>query len=191
MAGLAGPDGNARAAGREAAGWPGAGPAAAVAVLTALLGWFWILPATRQATGPDAASVSLLDEVAPEDLQDAVATLDPSDPLVAQIRQRRERCAVRLAWVSIVRAPKAAAGSIRLRSGPYVSTAFSLPDAPRRVAIPYPAPYEAGRGTLAVFRAGGAATLALMPAWQVPPGAGEATQPVTWRPSARCGRADG
>jgi hypothetical protein len=76
--------------------------------------------------------------------------------------------------------------TIRLRSGNYISPNFSLTDAPVRVALPYPAPYEAGHGTLSVIAVGGEATVSLLPPWRVVGGSGLASHEVTWHPRIRC-----
>jgi len=59
-----------------------------------------------------------------------------------------------------------------------------------RVAIPYPAPYEAGQGILSVLL-GGEATVALTPAWNISPKAGVTERAVTWQPSESCVHGDG
>jgi hypothetical protein len=43
--------------------------------------------------------------------------------------------------VTLVKAPGSPSGTVRVRSGSYLSPAFHVTEAPQRVAIPYPAPY--------------------------------------------------
>ena len=40
---------------------------------------------------------------------------------------------------------------VRIRSGSYLSPPIKLTTTPQRVAIPYPAPYPAGRGVLTLI----------------------------------------
>ena len=85
-----------------------------------------------------------------------------------------------------MRSPGQPDGRIRLQSGSYFSPAFELTDRPVRVAVPYPAPYAAGRGTMAVLGATTSAIVALRPAWAVVAGRPAQTRNVTWQPSGRC-----
>ena len=108
----------------------------------------------------------------------------------AQMKQPRN-CGQKLAWITVVRRPGEPAGTVRLRSGSYFSPIFALSDTPMRVAIPYPAPYESGQGSLSVLGTGGEAVVALSPAWRVSPKMGTAERAVTWHPTGSCARGDG
>jgi hypothetical protein len=123
--------------------------------------------------------------VAPEDVEGALGTMDGTSLPLARFRERAGTCAQLLAWVTIARAPGQPARKSLLRSGNYFTPAFDLPDVALRVAIPYPAPYETGRGERTVVGASAGAMIALSPPWAVRPAA-EATRPVTWRPVERC-----
>lgn len=168
---------------------PGLWPTAASVVLAGLACWFWILP--QIAAGdrvPTDATVSTLAEIDPAEKLAALATLEPNSTVTAEIRRGARTCANRLAWVTIVRAPGEAAGTVRLISGSYVSPLFPLPYTPARVAIPFPGPYEAGQGTLRVLDAGGASIVALTPTVRSSAQAGGVVRHVVWRPSDRCPR---
>ena len=80
---------------------------------------------------------------------------------------------------------------VRVRSGGYFSPVFVLSPRPVRIAIPYPAPYQAGRGELTVFVEGGEAVVALTPPWHVPAAAGGAMRVVQWHPGAACADGEG
>jgi hypothetical protein len=61
-----------------------------------------------------------------------------------------------------------------------------LSDVPVRVAIPYPGPYEMGRGTLMVMVTSGNVVVALQPAWRVSAQNGQVSHEVTWHPRINC-----
>ena len=121
----------------------------------------------------------------PGDLPAALGTVSGTAQQLAQMAEP-DRCGRRLAWVTVVRAPGQPPGRIRLRSGSYVSPAFDLMETPVRVAMPYPAPYPTGHGTISVVGATTDAIVALTPAWHVSAQAGMAVQEVTWTPAASC-----
>lgn len=172
--------------------FPGLRQGVVVVLLCGLACWFWILP--RLATGnlPSAVGgASELADVAADDIQAALATMNGSSAFLAQWRQRTRDCNQRLAWVTVARRPDDPPGTVRLQSGSYFSPVFTLPDTPMRVAIPYPAPYETGRGPFAVLVAGGGATIALTPPWHVSTQTGGAAREVTWKPDQSCVRGNG
>lgn len=183
--------GGASPAARAADG--GAGTAAALGLAIALGSGLafavWGLP---RLAGEDrgAASTSRLAEVAPDDVAGALSTMDLSSADRARLADGRA-CTARLAWVSIVPAPGQHGVRIRLQSGGYVSPMFTLGEQPVRVALPYPAPYAAGRGTLGVFAVGGAGIVGLQPAWHVAASDVEARRAVTWQPDKGCSDPDG
>jgi len=141
------------------------------------------------AAKPEAGAQAVVSELANVDDQDvtaALTTINDSAGFLAQSKQRAGGCPLPLAWVSVALAPGQPAATVRLRSGSYFSPVFNLSDVPVRVAIPYPAPYETGHGMLTAMDAGGAAIIALLPAWHVPAQTGDATRAVTWRIGNRC-----
>ena len=178
-------DNQARATTDEggAARAPGLWQAALVAALSAVL----FVALARAPHDGEAASTSLsrLAEVAPADVADALNTVDaPSQERAAIVAQKQ--CGHPLAFVTIMRSPGLPDGRIRLRSGSYFSPAFELADRPVRVALPYPAPYASGHGTIAVLGATANAVVALAPAWPVLAGRPSQTRNVTWQPSGEC-----
>jgi hypothetical protein len=169
-------------------GMPGLWPAAAMAALSAIVCWIWLASsaATDKGQTGGEAVVSELAQVDVRDLADALTTMNGSDAFLAQFKQRAGGCPQPLAWVSVARTPGQPPGTVRLRSGGYISPTFSLSDVPMRVAIPYPGPYEAGHGRLAALDAGSSATIALRPAWHISAQADGAMREVTWHPRKRC-----
>ena len=163
---------------------PGAWQALAVTALTALVVGYWARPGAN-ASEAAASNVSRVSEVAPGDVAAALDTVAGSPEQLAQYRER-DACSCQLAWVTIMRSPNQPSGRIRLQSGAYVSPAFELTDAPVRVALPYPAPYAAGRGTILVLGTTSDAVVALTPAWHVPAQGGLHARAVSWTPMAVC-----
>jgi hypothetical protein len=173
----------------DQAGMPGLLPTAAVVALSAVVCGAWLMSDAATAPKPEPGAQAVVSELAQVDDQDvtaALATMIDSANVMAQFKQRSGACPPPLAWVSVALAPGQPAATIRLRSGAYFSPVFNLSNVPVRVTIPYPAPYETGHGTLTAMDAGGAAIIALLPAWHVPAQTGDATRPVSWRIGARC-----
>jgi hypothetical protein len=110
---------------------------AAVVILPSLIG------------GDKPASVgaeSTLEVLVPADINAALPTLDPGTSKAAV--DDAKNCKVPLAWVTLTQRPGGNGGMVRVRSGQYVSPPIKLTTTPQRVAVPYPAPYPAGRGVL-------------------------------------------
>lgn len=152
----------------------------------------WFLVAPRLAAGDLAgtgAETSRLVEVAPADVPAALGTLSGSGGVLERLR--RQRGCEALAVVTLAAPPGRPPARVRLRSGSYYSPAFILTATPVRVAVPFPAPLEAGYGTLSVLSDGGEAVVALSPPWHLPPSPGEASRNVTWRPGAACRSGNG
>lgn len=171
--------------------WPGALGAVGTALLSGLACWVWLLPLVAANLGPSAAGANLsfqLSEVADAELSDALSTMDIPAATAAQIWADPRNCKLRLAWVSLLAGPGGEPQTVRLRSGRYFSPRIPLPQTPVRVAIPYPAPYESGRGELMVLGVTTGITVALTPPWHIPAKAVSAAHPVRWTPNASCRR---
>ena len=89
---------------------------------------------------------STLEVLVPADINAALPTLDPGTSKTAV--DDAKNCKVPLAWVTLTQRPSGHGGMVRVRSGQYVSPPINLTTTPQRVAVPYPAPYPAGRGVL-------------------------------------------
>ena len=89
---------------------------------------------------------STLEVLVPADINAALPTLDPGTSKAAV--DDAKNCKVPLAWVTLTQRPSGHGGMVRIRSGQYVSPPIKLTTTPQRVAVPYPAPYPAGRGVL-------------------------------------------
>ena len=89
---------------------------------------------------------SNLEVLVPAEINAALPTLDPGTSKAAV--DDAKNCRVPLAWVTLTQRPGERGDLVRIRSGTYLSPPIKLTPAPQRVAIPYPAPYPAGRGVL-------------------------------------------
>lgn len=163
------------------------------AVLAALISgficWQWLIPSFGTAESADPAAGALASDLAPVDEQDiagAIGTLSGSPEFLAGFGDRSKACPRPLAWVSMVSEPGQPPATVRLRSGDYVSPLFQLTEAPTRVAVPYPGPYERGMGTLTLVGAGAHAAVALLPVWHVEVQGTGASRNVTWHPVKKC-----
>jgi len=96
--------------------------------------------------GAGGGDESMLEMLPAAEIEAAVPTLDPSDSKFAI--ENAKSCKVPLAWVTLMQGPETEGEMVRVRSGAYLSPPFRLTAAPQRIAIPYPAPYPAGRGVL-------------------------------------------
>jgi hypothetical protein len=171
---------------------PGLGLGLAIAVISAVVCWFWLASGRANPLGAAAPNVSTLTEVSDSEIDGALTTMSPSNAALEPFREAKDgSCRRPLAWVSVVSAPGEPPGKIRLISGTYYSPLFEVSATPVRVAIPYPAPYETGRGMLTVIDAGGSATISLIPDWRVSAQDGKTTHTVIWRPVKSCSARNG
>jgi len=117
-----------------------------------------------------------------DDLFGAVTTIAPPQ---AGYMSRAVSCRVPLASVVVFK-QGAPAGKVRIKSANYVSPEFELTDAPQRVAIPFPAPYEAGSGVISIEGDLPGTSVGLMPVWHFNSDTGVTTINVRWTPKAPC-----
>jgi hypothetical protein len=190
----AGPTGTPGAAGRsgplprapEPKGPPRWSPGTVILIGALLTAGSVVLALHPRVTGSTASSASepTLAALPAGELAAAMPTLDPatSQQPVAEAKS----CKAPLAFVSVRKQPGTPGGMIRVRSGNYLSPAFNLTDAPQRIAIPYPAPYAAGRGALFVIGEASGVTIHLTPGWATQTLNGAAPINVVWTPGNPC-----
>jgi hypothetical protein len=163
-------------------------------LLSAAACWFWVIPTVwpQARANTTGTGDSRLARVQPGDVDGALTSMDGPADFFAKFKPGTRKCAEPLAWVMVSRPPGFATGPIRIRSGNYVSPLFELTDAPQRVAIPYPAPYQVGQGILSVLSTGSTPIISLFPSWR-PRVSGQASVPVHWDPDAdgKCGQGNG
>ena len=170
----------------ERAAWPGMLPATAITLISCVLCWAWLAAAGADQPTSGAAEPAELAQVDDADISAGLTTLDGSPGFLAGFQQKPDGCQRPLAWVTVVRAPGQPAGSVRIQSGNYFSPVFGLSETPVRIALPYPAPYEVGHGTLAVLVENAGAIITLHPAWHISASAGRVVHRVTWSTGNRC-----
>jgi hypothetical protein len=132
----------------------------------------------------DSSVEPTLAPLASSELAEAMGTLDPatSQQAVADAKS----CKAPIAWVTLVKQPGSPEGSVRIRSGSYLSPAFRVTATPQRVAIPYPGPYATGHGVLWAVGEGSGLTIYLSPGWNIPSLNGAAAVNVHWTPKNPC-----
>jgi hypothetical protein len=166
---------------------PGIGSILAVTVIAGILCWFWLVPGRAHPLKSAVPNASELTEVEPPEIEGALTTMTLSNSALVQYRTGKDGgCRRPLAWVTLVSAPGEPPSRVRLISGTYYSPVFEVTATPVRVALPFPAPYETGQGTLGVIDQGGDAAISLFPTWRVSAQDGKSTHVVTWHPVARC-----
>jgi len=169
---------------------PGLGLGAGIMIISGVTFWYWLAEGVSTAK-PMTPNVSGLQEVEAQEITSALTTMNMLNALLAKFQGGKDDCRQPLAWVTLVSPPNEGPGRIRLISGTYVSPVFEVSATPVRVAIPFPAPYETGRGVLTAVDVGGSALVALLPAWRVSAQEGKITHAVTWTPVKNCGVRNG
>jgi hypothetical protein len=122
--------------------------------------------------------------VAKGDLGAAATTLTPS--AAAALIEEAERCRAPLVSMTISRGSAALGGTIRIRSGSYVSPYFTVTDAIQRIAVPYPAPYGSGAGSFVIEGTATGVIVGLTPAKAMLQLPGAQTVPVVWHAASPC-----
>jgi len=133
------------------------------------------------ASAPDASDLAI---VTVADIPAATPTINPA--VAAGLAQEAKDCRVPLARVLVSKTAGSAGGTIRIRSGNYLSPPFQLTDTPQQVATPFPAPYATGRGVLSIEGKATGAVISLYPAWKVETLTGAAAHNVVWNPNKPC-----
>jgi hypothetical protein len=130
------------------------------------------------------AGPAALQAIARSELELAKTSLQPD--AAAQAIEEARQCKTPLASITVRAAPGSGVQRIRVHSGSYATPWLLLSDAPRRMAIPFPAPYLTGKGELMVEAATQPVTLWLTPAKTVGPQLGTDRIPVIWATNNPC-----
>jgi hypothetical protein len=136
---------------------------------------------------PSAGSLSApatLETVAPTILSDASQSLDPVAGRLALDEARQ--CKAPLAYLTVAATPGNPPSRIRIRSGAYLSPNIVITEAPRRIAVPFPAPYISGRGVLSVEGTAQGLNVWLAPGRNFSALDGSAEIKVIWTPKSPC-----
>ena len=134
-------------------------------------------------TGGDAANTTL-NFVAQRDIGAAATTLTPS--AAGALVEEAQRCKIPLVSMTIEKGSAAIGSTIRIRSGNYVSPYFTITEGVQRVAVPYPAPYGAGGGTMVIEGSANGAIVGFTPVKKMIDLPGTQSIPVVWRPVNPC-----
>jgi hypothetical protein len=135
-------------------------------------------------SAPASGEPMLSSALAASEITAASVTLDPATS--ATTTADAKSCKTPMTTVTLVKASGSPSGTVRIRSGSYLSPAFHVTEAPQRVAIPYPAPYPTGRGVLSVVGRSDALSIYLTPGWSVQGLDGAASIHVWWRTENPC-----
>ena len=119
-----------------------------------------------------------LQTVTTADISDAATSLDGAIARAATDDARQ--CKVPLAFVTLSMTQGSAA--LRIRSGSYVSPTITLTEAPRRVAVPFPAPYPTGKGVISIEGNARGVNVWLTPGKHLEALNGIEAIPVVWTP---------
>ena len=131
----------------------------------------------------DAAQPTLT-FVPQSDIGAAATTLTPAS--AAALVDDAQRCKIPLASMTIEKGTAAIGSTIRIRSGSYVSPYFTITEAMQRVAVPYPAPYGTGSGTMVIEGSANGAIIGFTPVKKMIDLPGTQSVPVVWRPVNPC-----
>jgi hypothetical protein len=118
------------------------------------------------------------------DINDAAGTLTQS--VAGGLVDDAKRCRVPLAVLTIARGTSQVGSNFRVRSGSYVSPYFTVADGTQRIAVPYPAPYGQGSGTLVIEGNATGAILGLNPTKTLSSLPEPQNIPVVWRAVSPC-----
>jgi hypothetical protein len=134
--------------------------------------------------GQSSSATPTLAFVPLRDVDAASATLTPSE--AGGLVSNAKRCTVPLASMVIYKGSAEVGTTLRIRAGNYVSPYFNVTEGMQRIAVPYPAAYEAGAGTLVVEGSARGAILGLTPTKVLVGLPGSQSIPVVWRPEKPC-----
>ena len=125
-----------------------------------------------------------LSPIAGSEIAAAMGSLDPATSASAVADAKG--CKAPMAAVTVVKAPGTPPGTVRIRSGAYLSPAFQVSNVPQRIAIPFPAPYPSGHGVLSVIGESEGISIFLTPGWSIASLHGAASTEVVWTPNNPC-----
>jgi hypothetical protein len=119
-----------------------------------------------------------LQTVATADITDAATSLNAA--IAGTATDDARQCKVPLAFVTLSMTQGSAV--LRIRSGTYVSPDITLTEAPRRVAVPFPAAYPTGKGVISIEGNARGVNVWLTPGRHLEALNGIEAIPVVWTP---------
>lgn len=147
-----------------------------IIVLGAVGGWF-LSPRDPS----DAPVVAML---SPEQLPDAIPTLNPAAQQTARSDQRE--CRVPFGFITVATPGNPTGGTVSFRTSKYQSPPFHVTDKPQRIAIPSPLPETGGVDLLSADGDAKGLLVSLYPTARMEPVNGTKTVKVIWRPRPPC-----
>lgn len=126
-----------------------------------------------------------LNLVKTSEIDKAAETLVPEEKekLVTQAKA----CTAPLGNMRLSKMTANAGGVVRIRAGNYLSPAFNVAEGPINIAVPFPAPYEVGKGEIVVEGAAKDVFFELTPGLKIDTTGGVQRIPVIWNTSKPCG----
>ena len=104
-----------------------------------------------------------------------------------KIVEEAKACRAPLASMRLSKTAANGGGVVRIRAGNYLSPAFNVTDGPITVAVPFPGPYEAGKGEIVIEGAAKDVFVQLNPGLTVDTTEAVKRIPVIWDTSKPCG----
>jgi hypothetical protein len=148
-------------------------------VLGGASGWFFSSQGSR--TDP---SVPVVAAVSPQDIPEAIGTLNSNAQQTAQADSRE--CRFPIGFITAVTPGNPAGGDVIFRTSKYRSPPFHVTDKPQRIAIPNPLPETGGVDLLSADGDAKGLMVSLMPTARMEPVNGTSTVKVIWRPRPPC-----
>jgi hypothetical protein len=159
----------------------GRGPLKTIAGIGAVLAIGAAILSASLHTSPSGSKIALV----PQNEISAAATTLSAQSATALVDEAKS-CKTPMATIHISKLPGAAPGIIRIRSGGYLSPAFSLGETPQSVAIPFPTAYATGLGTISVEGEANKAVVSLYPAVNIEKLSGSSPISIWWTPDKPC-----
>jgi hypothetical protein len=166
------------------AGSSGAAIVGAVGALLVLAAAGAVATRSDLSFGTASSKQTTVSFVDTRDLNEAASTLTQS--VAGGLVDDARRCRIPLVSMTIAKGTAQIGSTIRIRSGSYVSPYFTVTEGLQRIALPYPAPYGAGSGTLVVEGNATGAILGLTPTKVLVDLPTAQSIPVVWRAVSPC-----
>jgi hypothetical protein len=143
----------------------------------------WLLVPKKPARLPTAGTAAMT-IVKSSELEAAASTLNSWNQ--SALLSGAKACREPLAVVTLSRAQREPGGQVQIRSGSYLSPFFSLDGEPTQIAIPFPASYSLGHGTISVQGKAAGLQVALYPMVYIDALLGKVDINVDWQPNKPC-----
>lgn len=142
-----------------------------------------VLAALVLSLASPAPSTSTLLTVPAKDIEVAAGSLEPQQApvLISEARSCRQPLAM-----LVIKAIGPKGGGLRIRSGTYLSPILRVGPNADRIAIPFPAPYAAGRGQIEILNGTDGVDVFLTPGVRVAADVHRVVTNVSWPATSSC-----